>query len=131
MISHAATLSAPAMPLTPPVPFYLPMMAVFSVTNHPDRTIAHALQFDLVAVGKTEEEAVHKLRTSVKYHVEFGIRHGYVYDILSSAPPEAWDALTTDSRLKIGEPIQIANGHLLTATRTIQDDEPQLSSRAA
>jgi len=120
-----------AMSYAPPVPFSLPMMAVFSVINHPDRTIAHALDFDLVAVGHNEDEAIRKLRTSVKCHVEFGIRYGYVCDILSSAPPEAWDALTTDTTLKIGEPIQIRNGHLLTATRTIQDDETELSSRAA
>jgi hypothetical protein len=107
------------------------MMAVFSVTNHPDRTIAHALDFDLVAVGRNEDEAIRKLRASVKCHVEFGIRYNYVCDILSSAPAEAWDALTTDTTLKIGDPIQIRNGHLLTATRTIQDDETEFSSRAA
>jgi hypothetical protein len=114
-------------PSAPPVPFALPMMAIFSVSKTPQKTVAHALDFDLVAVGATEEEAVRKLRTSVKYHVEFGMRYGYVFDILSSAPKEAWAALTTDSTLKIGKPIMIDNCALLTAIK----DETGTSSLAA
>ena len=109
----------------------LPMTAMFSVVEHPDRTVAHALDFDLVAVAPTSEEAVRKIRLAVKHHVEFGLKNGFEYDILFKAPQSAWDALTPDAKLSIGEPILIDKYRLITVTRTATENEYQPSSIAA
>jgi hypothetical protein len=120
---------------TPPTPppatsFSLPMMTIFSVMKHPDRSVAHALHFDLVTVGATEDEALRLLRKAVKDHVEFGLNNNCPFDILCAAPPEAWASMTTDATLRIGEPITVENYTLLTGTRTIED-ETKLSLSAA
>jgi hypothetical protein len=127
-------------PLTSPIsaspphvkPFNLPMMAVFSIANHSDKSIAHALDFDLVSVASTEEEAIAKLRTAVKHHIEFGLRNNLERDIIFPAPQRFWDALTPHEKLSIGEPIEIDSCKMPTALRTVTDEkETELSLSAA
>jgi hypothetical protein len=126
------TATLPAIPITTThagTPFSLPMMAIISVAIHPTRTVAHALDFDLVAVAETEKEALRKVRLAVKHHVEFGLRNSFNLDILYKAPQAAWDAMTPDTALSIGEPIEIDHCcSLKTATVT---DESTEGSRAA
>jgi hypothetical protein len=114
-----------------PVPFELPMMTYFLLTKHPHGTVAHALDFDLVSVAKTDEEAKKKLRMTIKAHVEFGIQMDITKDILFKAPEEFWAALTPETTLSIGEPIQIDNAHLIRTAYTTKIDETELCSNAA
>lgn len=126
-----STLSPTVAKSPPPAkPFTLPMMVVFAIANHPHQSVAHALDFDLVCVAASEAEAVAKLRTAVKHHIEFGIGKGIERDIMFPAPREFWDALTPNSQLSIGEPIEINSGTIITACRTVSD-ERELSSSAA
>jgi len=112
--------TVPHIAASPPaaMPFALPMITYFLVTNHPHGTVAHALDFDLVAVAKSAEEAQTKLRKAVKAHVEFGIQMDITKDILFKAPEEFWAAFTPDTTLSIGEPIQIDNAHLIRTAYT-------------
>lgn len=88
-------------------PFQLPMTA-FTVTNvGPEGVVAHALDFDLVAVAGTREMATKKLRLAVKTYIEIGLSNGWVDDILFRAPDEFWQTLTPDCPVSIGEPILI------------------------
>ena len=114
--SNRALVSPPA-----PIPFSLPMMAVFSITTHPDRAVAHALDFDIVAVAPSKEEALAKIRAEIKVLVEFGLKRDLKNDIRFPAPEEFWAALTPESTLSIGEPIEINNQLIRTAYRTISD----------
>jgi hypothetical protein len=114
-----------------PVPFELPMMTYFLITKHPHGTVAHALDFDLVSVGKSDEVAVKKLRMAVKAHVEFGIQMDISKDILFKAPEEFWAALTPETTLSIGEPIQIEKAHLIRTAFTTKTDETELCFSAA
>lgn len=111
--------------------FSLPMTAVFCVKKTPERAIAHALDFDLVAVAPTEAEAVRKIRIAVKHHVEFGLKNGFDIDILQSAPEEAWSSITPDTTLSIGEPIEVCHRRMLTATKTTTENEDHRSLAAA
>jgi hypothetical protein len=112
-------------------PFSLPMMAVFSVSSTAERTVAHALDFDLVAVAATKDEALRKLRLAVKHHVEYGLENSFDLDILFPAPEQCWSALTPDSNLSIGEPIEICHRYMATATKTLTKDEHHGSLAAA
>jgi hypothetical protein len=112
-------------------PFSLPMTAVFLVKKYNDKAVAHALDFDLVTVASTEEEAMRKMRIAVKHHVEFGLKNNFNLDILQSAPEEAWSALTPDATLSIGEPIEVCDRRMLTATKTTVQHEDYRSLAAA
>ncbi len=114
-----------------PVPFELPMMTYFLVTKHPHGTVAHALDFDLVSVGESEALALAKLHMAVKAHVEFGIQMDITKDILFKAPEEFWAALTPETMLSIGEPIQIENAHLIRTAYTTTINETELCFSAA
>jgi hypothetical protein len=129
MNSSLDARTAPSPPA--PVPFELPMMTYFLLTKHPHGTVAHALDFDLVSVAKSDEEACKKLRMAIKAHVEFGIQMDITKDILFKAPEEFWAALTPETTLSIGEPIQIDNAHLIRTAYTTKTDESELCSSAA
>lgn len=101
----------------------LPMTAVFLVTKKSDRVIAHALDFDLLAVAATEMEAVRKVRLAVERHIEYGLTNNFTLDILQSAPEESWAALTPDATMSIGEPIQVCNYRMRTATKTTENED--------
>lgn len=111
--------------------FELPMTAVFSITKSGSRMVAHALEFDLVCVAETEDEAVRKLRVAVQAHVEYGLKNRFDRDILQSAPEKAWNALTPETTLSIGEPI-IIREHDSSEKRLIRtfqhEDRPSLTA---
>ena len=71
--------------------FQLPMTASILTYNECGKFIAHALEFDIVAVMGSREKAVQKLRTILKDHIEYGLKKGWQTMILSPAPKEYWD----------------------------------------
>lgn len=84
------------------------MTATFCLRQREDgKFLAHALEFDIVAVGDTQKQAEHKLRLAVKLYIEYGLFKGWEKDIRFSAPQECWDLITTDSTISIGPPIEI------------------------
>jgi len=87
------------------------MTATFTQQRRDDgKFVAHALEFDLVAVADTETEATDKIRLAVKIYIEFGLSQGWEDDILFPAPQQSWDRLTEDSRISLAAPIEI-NDH--------------------
>ena len=101
----------------------LPMTTVFTVQRGMARSVARALDFDLVAVGPTDEDALLKLRLAVKAHVEFGIKNGLCKeDIQVPAPQEFWDILTPESSIRIGEPIQVDHRQIIPMVRLAIDE---------
>ncbi len=74
--------------------FRLPMtMSVLTYQDSDDEFVAHALEFDVVAVQSTLEKAVQKLRTSLKLHIEYGLNKGWESEIIKPAPSQYWDMM--------------------------------------
>ena len=88
----------------------LPITATITLRPREDgKFVAHALDFDLVAVADTEKEAEQEVRLAVKLYIEYGLIKGWEKDIRFSAPQCAWDLLTPDAPIRIGEPIHITD----------------------
>jgi hypothetical protein len=101
----------------------LPMTAIFSVKKTANRAVAHALDFDLVAVGATPEQAIQKLRSAVKYHIEFGFKNDIdPGDIVNKAPSECWDKVYNGS-FTLGEDIEVDHQRIRTMTRVVDETE--------
>jgi hypothetical protein len=94
----------------------LPMMMFATICKEDNDYVAHALNFDIVSVGPTEEEAVHKMRLAVKTYIEFGLQHNLDDDILYPAPKEFWDRISQDMPIKMMEPIEVMHRKLLVFT---------------
>ena len=106
----------------------LPMVTVFAVKRTASRAVAHALDFDLVAVAPTSEEALQKLRSAVQHHIEFGFNHGLpADDILQPAPPECWPTIYNGG-FTLGEEIEVDHQRIRTFTRVVDEAEPCLAS---
>ena len=75
--------------------FKLPMtMSILTYKDNDGQFVAHALEFDVVAVQSTLKKAVEKLRTSLKLHIEYGLNKGWESEIVKPAPSEYWDLMT-------------------------------------
>lgn len=88
--------------------FSLPTTVSFLISKDRDKIVAHALDFDLVAVADTEEEAKRKIRLAVKTYVEYGLSNNWADEIIFPAPDEYWDKLKY-ATIAIGETIEIAD----------------------
>lgn len=53
---------------------------------------AHCLQFDLVEVAPTAEEAEHAIRNVITAHIEYSLAHDNREYLFHSAPVEVWNA---------------------------------------
>lgn len=89
-------------------PFNLPMMLTFLECQNGHHSV-HSLDFDIVSVADTEDEAWEKARLAVKTYVEFGISNGWTEHIPFPAPQEYWDMITPDVSTRIVPPITIAD----------------------
>ena len=74
--------------------FQLPMTAAVLLYKDRETFVVHALEFDICAVENSEQEAVSKLKRSLKRHIEFALERGWRESILSSAPRELWEIAT-------------------------------------
>ena len=88
-------------------PFNLPMMLT-NLMVHNGKHVAHSLDFDIVCVADTTEEAWSKLALAIKTYVEFGISNAWQESIIFPAPQEYWDKITPDTPLQLRPPITIA-----------------------
>ena len=88
--------------------FCLPMTAMFrSHTNERGKVVVHALDFDLVAAGDTEESAMEKLRVSIKVHIEHGIMNNLASLITCPAPDKYWPSDRENLETRMLPPIEI------------------------
>jgi len=100
----------------------LPMMTIFAVRTRAGRSVAHALDFDLVATAPSSDEALRKLRAAVKHHIEFGFKNSLCKsDIELKAPQECWDKIK-DAPLTLGEDIEVDHHRIRTMTQTDIDE---------
>jgi hypothetical protein len=109
----------------------LPMTTIFTVQRASQRSVARALDFDLVCVGNTDSEALLRLRYALKAHVEFGVLNGLSKEeIQIPAPREYWDILTPEASIKIGEPIEVDCQHIIPMVRSTSDETERCFSAA-
>ena len=88
--------------------FQLPMMTPVSLyQNAAGNAVAHALDFDLVAVSDTMDKAVEKLCLAVKIYIEYGLSNGWTDDIIFKAPPRFWEGISQETKTEFLPPIMI------------------------
>ena len=88
--------------------FNLPMMLTFLESKNGHHAV-HSLDFDIVSVAGSEEEAWQRMRLAVKTYVEFGLSNGWKEYIVFNAPKEYWDKITPDVTTRILEPITLGD----------------------
>lgn len=120
-------------PYTRQKAFRLPMTATFSLhVNSEGKAVAHALDFDLVAVADTYELALEKLRLTAKMYIEYGLVNNLSECIPSRAPDEYWNALT-GSQCAMLPPLEIEDNRVFvfSATSGPRVNEPGRSACVA
>ena len=88
--------------------FSLPAMLTNVIWTN-GKSKAHNLDFDLVTVAPTEDEALQKLRLCIKTYVEFGLSKGWDNYIIFHAPKEILDQLKPNTPVQIMPPLEIAS----------------------
>jgi len=89
-------------------------MTMFVTTCEEDHDyVAHALDFDIVSVAATEDEAMEKVRLAVKTYIEYGLNNNLDADILYPAPTKFWDKISQDTPVKMMEPITVLDRRVL------------------
>ncbi len=113
--------------------FQLPMtlMFLFSEDSKTKTHLVHALDFDLICTGKTEEEATKKIRLAVKSYIEYGLNENCPEDIVFPAPPEYWDLLLSAEDAAIMPPIKIMERRIMAYRVPVPVKEKDSSRKAA
>lgn len=88
--------------------FNLPPMLTFLESTNGYHAV-HSLDFDIVSVADSEEEAWRKTRIAVATYVEYGLNNGLKEYIVFNAPKEFWDKITPDVQTRIRESITFAD----------------------
>ena len=87
---------------------------------------AHCLQFDLVEVADTFEEAEQRIEGVVRAHISWALEHDNMENLFSSAPADAWKRFFTSKR---GESrlitISVSDDQLADFPVTLQEVTPQ------
>lgn len=98
--------------LPPRKPFELPTSVTIRFYKEPDGKItAHALDFDLASTAERHQDAVRKIRLSIRSYIEYGFLNGWAEDIRYPAPTKFWPPEGT--KLVTMEPITIMHKNLL------------------
>jgi len=96
--------------------------------------VAHALDFDIVAVGESPEAALEKLRLSVKVYIEYGLANNLAECIHFRAPDKYWNAMDDKPEIGLLDPIQIEDNRMFvlraTATAPLNDAPGRLNHLA-
>ena len=65
-------------------------MAAISITRSEGETVAHALDFDIVATGPDEFTALRRLDLLVETHIRHTLNLGSWKDLVTPAPRDYW-----------------------------------------
>jgi hypothetical protein len=107
------------------------MTATFGVQKREDgKIVAHALDFDLVAVSDTAERAIDKLRLVVKTYIEYGLNNNWAQDIIFPAPDEFWERLSPGVPGAIMAPIEIEDNRLFVFQAMLADEHNRVARTA-
>jgi len=102
----------------------------FDVHERTDgKWVAHALDFDLLAVSGTKEKAVDKVRLATKMYIEFGLMNNWADDIIFPAPNEYWERLTGKC-ITLLPPIEIEDKRLLVYEAFMAHEHRQVAETA-
>jgi len=110
--------------------FELPSVSVIRYSQDADGCVAHALDFDLVAVGETEDEATDKIRWAIKAYIEYGLKNYWDEHIIFRAPKEFSNLSPENVTLKIMEPI-IVQDRSIGLAKAIPTHEPRPTGAVA
>ena len=83
--------------------------------------VAHSLDFDLVAVGDDDTQALKRLRTAVKTYIEYGLSNNWPEDIFFPAPKEYWDRFDQATALQRMDPIGVIDDRMMVVRATITE----------
>lgn len=102
--------------------FKLPMNIVsLCYKSESGKVVGHSLDFDLVCVGETRDEAKAKLRLAIKAYVEYGLENELAAYIRRPAASEYWDRILTSKISGETETIQILDRRLFTTCHEVND----------
>lgn len=103
--------------------FSLPFSTMFTWRKaSEDRFVAHALDFDLVCVAPTREQALERLSQTTKTYIEFGYSQGWTQFIKFPAPNEFWEAAwKASNKMEQLPPIEIDTKMIFPVA--VQEDE--------
>jgi len=85
------------------------------------KDVAHCLDLDLVASGKTREEATKRLTAIVKAHVELALDRGNYGSLATAAPKKYWELFFN------GKPTPTHKHYISIRTPDILPSESQMS----
>jgi hypothetical protein len=92
--------------------FQLPMDVNVKLIDLADQVVAHALDFYVVAVAESVEEAKRRLALLVKVHVEYGLKYNNVDYIVFPAPESYWE--DPEGTFLVGRLVRIGEGGEVT-----------------
>ena len=118
------------MALPPRRPFKIPNSVTIIYHKGDDGSVsAHALDFDLVSSGASEEEAVKKIRTAIVSYIETGLLNEWSEDIQYPAPEQYWPA--PGEKLEVDAPIYIMSRSMLVYSASPVANEHREASSLA
>ena len=71
------------------LPFHLDVLVEMEEGEY----VAHCLQFDLVAVAPTPDQAIEEIKGLITAQIAFALEHDNLENIFRPAPPEYWRKL--------------------------------------
>jgi len=75
------------------IKFNVNISANVIIEKEEDLYTAHCLEFDIVADGRTEKEAMNNIFESIVNHIDFCLAKGNIDKIENPAPKKYWDKL--------------------------------------
>ncbi len=79
--------------------FLIAIRAHIMLGTEGDIVVAHALEYDIVADGKTESEAKENILTALMDNISFAIQAGTLENIVTPAPIEYWQKFVNGTRV--------------------------------
>jgi len=100
------------------IKFNVSISANVIIEKEEDLYIAHCLEFDIVADGRTEKEAMNNIFESIVNHIDFCLAMGNIDKIENPAPKKYWDKLKAIKRGKVYKRIK--------SPKIVQSERPKL-----
>ena len=69
--------------------------------------IAHCLEFDIIAQGRTKKEALKNLIDGIELQVNFAIENNSLEQLYNPAPPEYWQKLAVTRRYPFTNKVRV------------------------